>query len=560
MAEEKKEEKRYTVDTARELIETKKKAAKGRGITFRPYIEDLRTRTAMVKEKRQRIINVPASEKLFQRARSMGKLTARERIGLLFDEGTFNEYAIWARSQVKEMGMDKYETPADGVICGFGKINGREACAFAEDYAVLAGSMGEGHMVKIANITRMAGDMGVPIINFIDSGGARLQEAAQCLRAGGALYHYQSIFSGVIPQVTLICGGCAAGQAYSPLLTDFIFFSRTGGNMWLGGPRATMGVTGAEDVTEIGDGDYHMKYSGECHYVADNDEEAIAAIKKLLSYLPSNWREKAPRVEPTDDPNRREEGLLSILPADPRRTFDMHGVIDLVVDKGSFFEIQEGYAKNSIVGFCHFNGNSCGVVAGNPAYIAGCLEPDALDKEVRFLTFCDCFNIPVIFLIDHPALLVGDDWERKGIIRHGTKLLHTTNCMTVPKITMLVRKAYGGTLPFYHFPPYGTDFVYAWPTAEYAPMGPDGAVSVIYDRQIKELPTSEERLAFAEKKKKEYFDLYVDVVNLAENMRLDFFYDIIDPRDTRRVIISTLEFLKNKKVARPERKQGNRPV
>jgi len=559
MAEEK-GERRYEVETARELVETKKKAAKGRGITFKPYIEDLRTRTALVEEKRQKLINVPASEKLVAKARSIGKLLVRERLNLLFDEGTFREYAIWARSQIKEMGMDKYETPADGAICGFGKIDGRVVCVAATDYAVLAGSGGEGHQTKITNMTRLAGEMHVPMINFIDSAGARLQEAAQCIRPYCEWYHLQSIYSGVIPQITLICGGCAAGQAYGPLLTDFNFFSRIGGNMWIGGPRATMGVTTAEDVGAIGGGDYHMKYSGECHYVADNDEEGIAAIKKLLSYLPSNCDEKPPSIPPTDDPNRREESLLDILPPDPRRSYDMHDIIDLIVDKDSFFETQEGYARNSITGFCRFNGQSCGLVAGNPAYIAGCLEPDSCDKEVRFLTFCDCFNIPVVFLIDHPALLVGDEWERKGIIRHGTKLLHTTNCMTVPKVTVLVRKAYGGSVPFYHVPPYGTDVVYTWPTAEHAPMGPDAAVSIIYDSEIKKLPTSEERLAFAEEKKKEYFAQYVDVVHLAENMRYNFFYDVIDPRDTRRIIISTLDFLKNKIVSMPKRKLANRPV
>ena len=562
MAEEKEKEREFGVDTIKQLVEEKKKAAKGRGITFKPYTEDVRTRTAMVEGKRQKIITEPASERLVAKARSVGKLLARERLALLFDEGTFNEYAIWAESQYKVMGMEKRKTPTDATICGFGKINGRTVGAWVTDYTVMAGSMGEGSTIKMANTLRMAAQWRVPAVFLIDSAGGRMEEATPCLRGVCEFYYYQSIYSGVIPQISLICGGCAAGQAYCPALTDFILFSRKGGNMWLGGPRATMGVTTAEDISEIGTGDYHMKYSGEADYVVDSDEEAIEAIKKLLSYLPSNCDEKPPYIPPTDDPNRREERLLDILPADPRRTYDMHEIIDLVVDKGSFFEIKEGWAQSTIVGFCRFNGQVCGIVAGNPSYIAGCLSPDTCDKEVRFLTTCESFNVPVVFLIDHPALLVGDEWEKKGIIRHGTKLLHTTNCLTVPKVTVLVRKAYGGAIPFYHYAPYATDICFAWPTAEMGIMGPDPAMSIIYDKQIKELPTSEERLAFAEEKKKEYFNAYVDVLTSADNMKFDQFYDIIDPRNTRPIIISFLEFLKNKKVERPKRRvnMGNRPV
>ncbi len=553
--------KKYSVETTKEIIEEKKKAARGKGITFRPYVEDMRTRLAKVEEKRA--LNMqPASERLHERLRSMGKWTARERIKGLFDEGTFNEVSIFAESQIRDVGMDKYKTPADGVICGFGEVNGRMVCAYATDYTVLAGSSGEGHIIKIKNITRMAGEMMVPIVAFIDSAGARLNEAQPCLRPYTETFWLQSIYSGVVPQISIICGGCAAGQAYSPVLTDFVIMTKNTSNMWLGGPRATAATTTAEDITAIGGAEYHMRYTGSCHFVAEDDGDAVELAKRLLSFLPSNNREKPPHLQPTDSPYRREERLLDILPVDPRRSYDMHEIIQLIVDEGDFLEVQKDYAKNAIVGFCRFNGEVCGIAAGNPAYIAGCMEPDSCDKYTRFITFCDCFNIPLVFLVDMPAILVGDEWERKGSIRHGTKLLHTTCTTTVPRVSILVRKSYGGTTPIFCAKPYSTDFVYAWPTAELCPMGADGAVAIIYDREIKSLPTSEERLAFAEAKKKEYFDLYVDPLVTGMNMRYDLFDDIIDPRRTREVIINALKLSRNKVplVPLPQKKRGNRPV
>lgn len=558
---EQNDEKRYLVDTTREIIKEKKKSAGGRGITFRPYVEDVRTRLAKIVEKRAKIVE-PSGGRLYQRLRSMGKWTARERIVALFDEGTFNEVSIFAESQVKEMGMDKYETPADGVVCGFGEVNGRTVCAYATDYIVLAGAAGEGHTLKIRNITRMAGEMRVPIVAFIDSAGGRLSEAAQCLRPFCELFWLQSIYSGVVPQISVVCGGCAAGQAYSPVLSDFVIMTRNAASMWLGGPRATAAVTTAEDISEIGGADYHMRHSGSCHFTVDDDREAVEVAKSLLSYLPSNCGEKPPSIQPADDLRRREERLLDILPKDPRRSYDMHEVIQLIVDNGEFLEVQKDYAKNSIVGFCRFNGQVCGIAAGNPAYIAGCMEPDSCDKYTRFITFCDCFNIPLVYLVDMPAILVGDEWERKGAIRHGTKLLHTTCTVTVPRVSIVVRKSYGGTSPIFCAKPYSTDFVYAWPTAELCPMGADGAVAIIYDREIRSIPSSEERLAFAEAKKKEYFDLYVDPLATGTNMRYDFFDDIIDPRRTREVIINALKLSGNKvpQVPLPQKKRGNRPV
>jgi len=565
MEEGKDREEKWSIDTTKELVEAKRKKSKtrDRGITFKPYVEDLRTRLAMVEEKRAKILQM-GDKRLLEKQKKRGKLTARERIDAFFDKGTFVEHGIFGESQVKTMDMDQYYTPADGVICGFGEVNGRMVCAYSTDYSVLAGSSGEGHQIKIAEITKLATASRVPIVGFIDSAGARLHEAAACLKGYYDTFWLQSNYSGVIPQITVVCGGCAAGQAYSPLLTDFVIMTRTRGtSMWLGGPRATAALT-QEDITEIGGADYHMKYSGSCHYVAEDDLEAIEVVKRILSFCPSNCEEEPPYVKPKDNPFRREEKLLDILPADPRRTYDMHEVINLIVDDGEFLEIMDGFGKSAIVGFCRFDGHPCGIYAGNPAYLAGCLEPDSCDKVTRFITFCDCFNIPLVYLVDTPAITVGDDWERKGVIRHAAKLLHTTNCATVTRICILVRKAYGGTLPIFCARPHAADFVYVWPTAEYAPMGADSAVAIIYNRKIKELSTTEERLAFAEKKKREYFDEYVDPLRTASNLRWNFFDDIIDPRRTRETIIRALKIgrtIKNSRVSpRPNRKQGNRPV
>ncbi len=564
MEENTKEQQRPSIETTREVVEAKKKASKGkgRGLSFRPYVEDVRTRLTAVEAKRTKIKEM-GSEKLLNKLRQRGNLTARERIANFFDEDTFVEHGIFGESQIKGLGMQEYYTPADGVIGGFGLVNGRRVCAYATDYSVLAGSSGEGHQIKIADITKLAAAAMVPIVGFIDSSGARLQEAAPCLKGYFETFWLQSNYSGVIPQITVICGGCAAGQAYSPLLTDFVIMTRSEGtNMWLGGPRATAALT-QEDISAIGGADYHMKFSGSCHYAADNDRDAIEFVKNLLGYLPLNWQEKPPLVETHDDPHRREEKLLDILPEDPRRAYDMHDVIKLIVDNGEFLEIMGGYARSSIVGLCRFGGYSCGIYAGNPAYLAGCLEPDSCDKVARFITFCDCFNIPMVYLVDTPAITVGDDWEKSGVIRHATKLLHTTNCATVPRVCILVRKAYGGTLPIFCAKPQAADFVYVWPTGEYAPMGADGAVAIIYDRQIKELPTTEERLAFSEKQKKEYFEQYVDPIKTAANLRWGFFDDIIDPRRTRETIINAMNLawgMGNRVSPRPARKQGNRPV
>ena len=555
------EEKRYSIDTTKELLLEKKKASKGQGLTFKPYTTGMRERTVEVEQKREEI-KAAKHEKLFKRLRAMKKLTARERFDRLFDNGIFTEVSIFAESQVQAMGMEKKPTPADGVICGYGKVNGKIVCAYATDYMVMAGSTGEGHAIKIKNIIKTAGEMKVPIVGFIDSGGARLNEAQPCLRAYCEIFWLQSIYSGVIPQISIICGGCAAGQAYSPLLTDFVIITRNAGSMWLGGPRATAALTSVEDVSETGGADYHMKHSGQCHFAVDGDEEAVETTKELLSYLPQNWEEPCAIVK-TDDPiDRQEERLLDILPKDPRRSYDMHDVIREIVDDGTFLELQKGYAKNSIVGFCRFNGQTCGLLGGNPAYLAGCMELDSCDKYTRFITFCDSFNIPLIYLVDMPALLVGDDWEKRGIIRHGTKLLHTTNTTTVPRISIVVRKSYGGTTPIFCEKGLSADFVYVWPTGELCPMGADGAIAIIYNNEMEKLPTSKERLEFSEMKKKEYFNSYVDPITTGANMRYDLFDDIIDPRTTRKVIINALELARNKTpiVPIPEKKHGNRPV
>jgi acetyl-CoA carboxylase carboxyltransferase component len=528
---------------------------------FRAYVDPMRPRLERVEERRAKVLEM-GSEKLLAKLRARGCMTVRERIAAFFDPDTFVEHGMFGESQIRGTGMEAYATPADGVVCGFGMIDGRRVCAYATDYSVLAGSSGEGHQTKIADILKLAAAARVPVVGFLDSSGARLHEAAPCLRPYYDTFWLQSNYSGVIPQISVIMGGCAAGQAYSPLLTDFVIMTKTPGtSMWLGGPRATAALTG-EDLTEIGSAEYHMKHSGQCHFVADDDAHAIALTRQLLAYLPSHWEAPLPYVSPGDVPRRREERLLDVLPADPRRTYDVHAVIEAIVDDGVFLEVMAGWAKSAVVGFCRFDGHPVGIYAGNPAYLAGCLEPDSCDKVARFITFLDCFNIPAVYLVDTPAITVGDEWERRGVIRHATKLLHTTNCATIPRVCILLRKAYGGTLPIFCAKPQAADFVYVWPTGEYAPMGADGAVAIMHDRKIKELP-QEERAAFADARKREYFAEYVDPLRTATNLRWDFFDDIIDPRRTRETIIDALALgrsIKERVSPRPTRKQGNRPV
>jgi len=521
--------------------------------TFVSYTDDIRTRSKKIEEKKAAVKLMGGEEKIAN-LHKKGKLTARERIDLFFDKGTFIEQFTLVTSK----NIVDRPTPADGVITGYGEVDGRPVVAYATDATLFSGACGEAHMQKIVAMYKIAGDMQVPIIAFIDSSGARLNEAMESTPDFIKSFHYQSLYSGVIPQITVICGACAAGQAYGPLLSDLTIFTRHTGMMWLAGPRATAAVT-QSDVENFGGAEFHMKYSGSCDFIAEDDRDAIQLVKKILGYCPSNWRQNPPKGKLTDDPERREDGLFDAVPANPRRPLKMHRIIELIVDNGDFLEVKKGYGKSVIVGFCRFDGQPCGIIASNPAVLGGCLDPASSDKFARFLVFCDCFNLPVITLVDCPAFIVGGDWEKQGVIRHGTKLINAYALSTVPKIGVIIRKSYGGSMVVWGSKANGADFVYAWPSAEISPMGPDAAIAVIYNKELQSIKDPEKRQVVTAQKKQEYFERNAEVSQVASNMRFNFVDEIIDPRDTRSVIIKALRISKYKNVTIPARKRANPP-
>lgn len=497
---------------------------------------------------------------LVAKQHAKGKMTARERIDYLFDPGTFTELGMFVRSQIKDFEMRDRPTPADGVIIGHGKINGRDTCVYSTDFTVLAGSAGESHSKKIANIIDLAGRLRVPIVGLLDSAGARLHEGTALSRPFNNIFINQSKYSGVIPQIQLLMGPCAAGQGYSPMLSDFLIMVRGTSWMWLGGPRLTQEAVKEEIDVEVGSADFCMKYNGQCDVVAANDREALDNAKLLLSYLPQHWEEQPPVFDCEDPMDRREESLLDILPDDRRFSYDMHEVIDKIVDKGSFYETKEDFARNIITGFCRLGGKPVGVIANNPDELGGVLENDSSDKYYRFMVFCDAFNIPILTLVDTPAFVVGGEWEKEGILRHGAKLLYGYSVATVPKISVIVRRAYGGGNVVMGSKTLGADFSFVWPTAEISIMGPESAASIIWYKDIEKAKGTPEFTKMLEDKRKEYHEKYINPFFLAENYRYDFIDDIIDPRDTRQMLIRAFEVARNKKMELPARKHGNPPV
>jgi acetyl-CoA carboxylase carboxyltransferase component len=513
-----------------------------------------------LKERKAKILEMGGPE-LVAKQHSKGKMTARERIDYFFDPGTFTELGMFVRSQIKDFEMKDRPTPADGVVIGHGKVNGRDVCCYATDFTILAGSAGESHAKKIANIIELAGRLQIPVVGMLDSAGARLHEGTALSRPFNTIFINQSIYSGVIPQIQILMGPCAAGQGYSPMLSDFLIMVRNTSWMWLGGPRLTQAAV-REDISdaEIGSAEFNMKYSGQCDIIAENDRDALDKAKKLLSYLPQNWREEPPSIPCDDPPDRREESLLDVLPEDRRFTYDMHEIIERVVDKGSFFEIKEGFAPNIITGFCRLAGRTIGLIANNPDELGGVLENNSSDKYYRFMTFCDAFNIPILTFVDTPAFVVGKEWEEYGILRHGAKLLYAYSCASVPKISLIVRRAYGGGNVVMGSKTLGADFSFVWPTAEISIMGPEQAAAIIWSKELEKAKDSEEYARLLEEKRREYHEKYINPFTLAENYRYDFIDDIIDPRDTRPVLIRAFEVARKKKVFLPERKHGNPPV
>lgn len=484
-----------------------------------------------------------------------GKLTARERIDALLDEGSFVELDAFVSHRCTEFGMDRVEAPGEGVVTGYGTVDGRLVYVYSQDFTVVGGSLGEMHAKKICKVMDMAAKMGAPIIGMNDSGGARIQEGIDALSGFGEIFYRNTINSGVIPQISVIMGPCAGGAVYSPAITDFIFMVDKTSKMFITGPQVIQSVTGEEvSAEELGGSRVHASKSGVCHFTAESDEQCIEDIKTLLSYLPSNNLEEAPIEIPTDDINRLSEKLTTIVPDNPNQAYDVKEVIAEIVDNGKFFEVHKEFAKNIVVGYARMNGMSVGIIANQPKVKAGSLDIDASDKAARFIRTCDSFNIPLITLTDTPGYFPGVSQEQGGIIRKGAKLLYAYSEATVPKINVIIRKAYGGAYIAMSSKHLATDVVMAWPTAEIAVMGAEGAANIIFKNDIK---NSDDPIRTRAEKVQEYRDRFATPFVAASRGYVD---DVIEPDSTRPRIIAALEMLSSKRDSRPAKKHGNIPV
>ncbi|KXG76533.1 Methylmalonyl-CoA carboxyltransferase 12S subunit [Fervidicola ferrireducens] len=517
-------------------------------------METMEQKLEILRQKREEV-RLGGGEKRIKKQHESGKLTARERIEKLLDEGSFVEIDAFVEHRCIDFDMADTKAPGEGVVTGYGTINGRLVFVFAQDFTVIGGSLGEMHAAKICKIMDMAMKMGAPIIGLNDSGGARIQEGVDALKGYGEIFFRNTLASGVIPQISVILGPCAGGAVYSPALTDFIFMVDGISKMFITGPQVIKAVTGEEvSPEELGGGLAHNQKSGVAHFLASSEEECIESIKKLLSYIPSNNLEDPPYVEPSDEAYKIIEELNTLIPTDPNKPYDMKELIKKVVDDGDFFEVQPHYAQNMITGFARLNGRSVGILANQPKVLAGCLDINASDKAARFVRFCDAFNIPLITFTDTPGYLPGVAQEHGGIIRHGAKLLYAYSEATVPKITVIVRKAYGGAYIAMCSRHLGADQVFAFPTAEIAVMGPEGAANIIFKKEIEE---SADPIATRKEKIEEYRDKFANPYQAAKRGYVD---DVIEPSTTRIRLISALEMLASKREKRPAKKHGNMPV
>jgi propionyl-CoA carboxylase beta chain len=484
-----------------------------------------------------------------------GRLTARERIDLLLDKGSFREMDAFVQHRTHDFGLDRQKFMSDSVVTGWGTIEGRLVYVFSQDFTVFGGSLGEVHAEKICKIMDMAMKNGAPMIGLNDSGGARIQEGVVSLAGYADIFLRNTLASGVIPQISAIMGPCAGGAVYSPALTDFIFMTRHTSYMFVTGPDVVKAVT-HEEVTqeELGGASVHSEKSGVCHVAADSEADTLYLIRKLLGYLPQNNMEDPPFLPTGDDPLRMDDELNAIIPDDPNKPYDMKDVIRLIVDNGQFFEIHENYAQNIVIGFSRLGGHSIGIVANQPAVLAGVLDIDASEKAARFVRFCDAFNIPILTLEDVPGFLPGTFQEHHGIIRSGAKLLYAYCEATVPKLTVITRKAYGGAYDVMSSKHIRGDFNVAWPSAEIAVMGPDGAVNIIFRKELEKAKDPLQRKA---ELVAEYREKFASPYVAAERGYID---DVIEPKETRPRLINALEMLSNKRDANPAKKHGNIPL
>ncbi len=511
---------------------------------------------AELKEQREQI-KQGGGPKRIETQHAKGKLTARERITRLLDEGSFQEIDAYITHRHRDFGMDKKCYPGDSVVTGFGKINGRAVCVYAQDFTVLGGSFSEVQGQKVAKVMDLALESGVPVIGLNDSVGARIQEGVYSLAAYAELFWRNTQASGVVPQISVMLGPCAGGSVYSPGLTDFVIMTKGTSHMFITGPEVIKTVTQEEvDVETLGGAMTHSTASGVAHFAADDEDHALELTRILLSYLPSNNAEPPPAVEPTDDPWRMDLELNTLVPTDPSEGYNMKTIIRRIFDQNSFFEVHEYFAQNAIVGFARLHGQTVGVVAQQPMILAGVIDIDASDKIARFIRFCDAFNIPIITFVDSPGFLPGLSQEHGGIIRHGAKIVYAYSEATVPKLCVVTRKAYGGAYIVMSSKYIRTDFVFAWPTAELAVMGAEGAINILYRKQLKEMQDSDARRARA-RLVAEFQEKFSKPYRVAASGHID---DILVPAETRPRLIAALELLHNKQVTLPPKKHGNIPL
>jgi methylmalonyl-CoA decarboxylase alpha subunit len=502
-------------------------------------IEDLK--------KKQEKVKLGGGEKRIEKQHASGKLTARERIEKLLDPNTFVEFDQFVKHRCNNFGMEEQESPGEGVVTGHGTVNGRLVFVFAQDFTVVGGSLGEMHAAKIVKVQEMALKMGAPIIGINDSGGARIQEGVDALAGYGDIFFNNTMASGVIPQISVIMGPCAGGAVYSPALTDFVFMVDRTSQMFITGPQVIKTVTGEEVSAEIlGGAMTHNAVSGVAHFIAANDENCLEQVRYLLSFLPSNNLDPLPKYETTDVPNRMDEALNTAIADDPSIPYDMKNIIKMIVDNGEFYEVQPFFAQNIITCFARMDGRTVGIIASQPKVMAGCMEINTSDKSARFIRFCDAFNIPLVTLVDVPGFLPGTSQEYGGIIRHGAKVLYAYSEATVPKVTVITRKSYGGAYIGMCSRHLGADMVFAWPTAEIAVMGPAGAANIIFrgDAEVAE-------------KTQKYVEDFATPYKAAERGFVDC---IIEPKETRIRIIEALKMLETKTETRPAKKHGNIPL
>ena len=510
-------------------------------------LEELRAQKAAIAQ--------GGGQKKIDAQHSQGKLTARERLNLLFDEGSFVEMDVFVSHRCHNFDMPKVKAPGDGVVTGYGTVDGRLVFAYAQDFTVLGGSLGEYHAEKIVKMQNMALKMGAPIVGLNDSGGARIQEGVNALSGFAKIFYNNTISSGVIQQISVIMGPCAGGAVYSPAITDFIFMVDKTSQMFITGPQVIKTVTG-EDITpeKLGGAMTHNSISGVAHFMGKDDADTLAKVRELLSYLPSNNLETAPVYPTGDDPNRLIPEFNDIIPENPNKAYDIYEIIRRLADNGVIFDVMEHYAKNIVTCFIRLNGQTVGVIANQPKFAAGCLDINASDKAARFIRRCDAFNIPLLTLVDVPGFLPGTDQEHGGIIRHGAKILYAYCEATVPKVTMILRKAYGGAYIGMCCKELGADLVFAWPTAQIAVMGAEGAANIVFKNEIK---NAADPAAKRQEKVAEYEEKFNNPYRAAEMGYVD---DVIEPATARQRIISGFDMLASKRQSLPAKKHGNIPL